>query len=162
MRKPLFARSGFTMTEIVMALGIAAFCLIGIFGLLSVGLQSSQSSSEQTAVAQVMTAIVADLQSTRPLTTATSVVFKVQLPVAGSNQSPQYLFFAQDGSISANKSDARYLATVEVTPPAANQKTATAVRILLTWPAGADASITQGWPTHYTGCVETFSALDRN
>jgi hypothetical protein len=56
--------------------------------------------------------------------------------------------------------------SIAFTPPAKGNssitpRTATMVRILITWPAMADIDPTK-WPTNFSGSYETVTALDRN
>ena len=55
----------FTLIEVTLALGVAGFCLVTIFGLLPVGLNSNQASMEQTMAGNISSAILGDLRSTQ-------------------------------------------------------------------------------------------------
>ncbi|HEX4083332.1 MAG TPA: hypothetical protein VHY22_00370 [Chthoniobacteraceae bacterium] len=153
--------AGFTLVEVVLALGVAGFCLTTIFGLLPVGLTSNQNAANQTAAVNVATTVLSDLYAT-PDTSASSPRF--QFSLSGSNtQTGQTVYFAGDGTTSglAGQTAASaggsapwlYRATVWVTPPAANTRNATMARVLITWPALA---------ANFTGSYETVVALNRN
>jgi uncharacterized protein (TIGR02598 family) len=144
----------FSLVEVTLALGIASFALIGIFGLLPVGITSNQTSLEQTAAASLARAIVADLRCT-PLTSGTSATFHILIPSATTQQ----LRFREDGSLDPTGTTARYLAYITF-PNTPTGKTATPIRILLTWPAAADLNNTP--PKNYAGSYEVLTALDRN
>ena len=62
-RHPDFS-GGFSLLEVTIALGIAAFCLITLLGLLPLGMQTNQSAISQTAAASVLSSVVADLRAT--------------------------------------------------------------------------------------------------
>jgi len=49
----------FSLVEVALALAITAFCLVAVFGLLPVGLNSNQASTEQTAAANIARSIIA-------------------------------------------------------------------------------------------------------
>ena len=49
--------AAFSLVEVTLALGVAAFCLIAVFGLLPVGVNSDQTSIQQTAAASLATSI---------------------------------------------------------------------------------------------------------
>jgi len=68
--------SAFSLVEITLALGVAAFCLIAVFSLLPVGMQTNQSARSQTAATGILTALVADLRTT-PKTNSTSSLFAI-------------------------------------------------------------------------------------
>ena len=162
--------SGFSLVEVALALGIAAFALVAIMGLIPVGLNSNQASSEQTVAAGLAAGIAVDLRTTPvavPPATKTSLRYLVSFPPSGSVT--HTLFLKEDGSAAGApdtnadpSQDPRYRATLFVTAPtAATQKAATLVRILVTWPAMADpqASVT---PVKYSGSYEVLTALNRN
>src|SRR3989442_823320 len=70
--------ASFSLVEITLALGIAAFCLIALFGLMPVGLKTDQSAIRQTTANGILSAIVADLRAT-PLTSNTSKQFGISM-----------------------------------------------------------------------------------
>jgi uncharacterized protein (TIGR02598 family) len=169
--------SAFSLVEVTLALGVAAFALVAIFGLLPVGLNSNQASIEQTAATSIATGIISDLRTT-PITSTTSTRYGITIPTTGS--ATHTVFIKEDGTAAgaqdanANPSqNPRYRATLVFTvPPAktayfgqtsptATQGTSTVVRLLLTWPALTDLNASQA-PTHYTGSFETVIAMDRN
>lgn len=56
-------RAGFSMVEVVVALGIVSFAMVSIFGLLSVGLIASKQSGSDTVLASMMAQVTSRLQS---------------------------------------------------------------------------------------------------
>lgn len=54
-------KAAFSLVEVTIALGIAAFALIAVLGLLPVGLNAAQKASEQTVAAQLANEIGEDL-----------------------------------------------------------------------------------------------------
>ena len=161
------SRAAFSLIEVTLALGIAAFCLITVFALLPIGLNSAQNASEQTVVAGIATAISADLHGVTTLSGTGQNTSQFQFLVPASNNvsaQPQVLFFASDGSPSrvdkgtvgiptgngqadVAKPNSRYRVTVGIYPDPILQIVARAskgytplykVWILITWPALAD------------------------
>ena len=55
--------AGFSLVEIVISLGVAAFCLIAVMGILPVGLKTQQASVNQTKANAVLAQIIDDLRS---------------------------------------------------------------------------------------------------
>lgn len=49
--------AGFTLVEVTLALGIAAFCLVALMGLLPTSLKTQQSSIQQTTASQIISEI---------------------------------------------------------------------------------------------------------
>src|SRR5438552_12075234 len=60
-------RNAFSLTELTLALGVAAFCLLAVFGLMPIGVQTNRNTTSQTAAANIMAAVVADLRATSKL-----------------------------------------------------------------------------------------------
>lgn len=162
--------AGFSLIEVALALGIVAFALVAIIGLIPIGLNSNQSSSDQTAAAGLAAGIVADLRAAPveiPPVVKNTPRYQVQLPPSGS--AVHTLFLREDGSVAGSMDtnadpgqDPRYRTTLFITAPtSASQKVATIVRVLITWPALADyqAAVT---PAKYTGSYEVVTALNRN
>lgn len=172
--------SAFSLIEVTLALGVATFCLVAIFGLLPIGINSNQASVEQTAAATITKAVVADLLAA-PVTTGTNPVsplFGFNIPTAGNGgavASPQTVYFAESGNATGavgkdpvrsgvgpiDTTISRYRVSVAFTPPDAGLKAATTVRILVTWPALADPTPSI-WPAHFTGSYEVVTALNSN
>ena len=58
-RHPLHA---FSLIEVTLALGICAFAIVGVFGLLAVSMDSSRSSGADTTLAAMTSEVQADLR----------------------------------------------------------------------------------------------------
>jgi type II secretory pathway pseudopilin PulG len=56
--------AGFSLVEITLALGVAAFCLLAVFGLVPVGVQTNRNATSQTAATNIMAAVIADMRAT--------------------------------------------------------------------------------------------------
>jgi len=152
-------RSSFSLVEVTLALGVAAVSLIVIFSLLPVGLQTNQRSIEQTASADILSAVAADLRAT-PVTrprgnAATSTQFGINIPAAGGAGTTTLFFNSAGQSNSSQQSDSRYRVTVSFVSSGGGVKTATWADLKVTWPAGAAI-------TNAQGTAEMFAAFDRN
>ena len=163
--------AGFSLVEVTLAIGVAAFCLIAVLGLLPVAQTSHQAAGEQSVISSLTSEIVSDLEATQrtiPATQQNSPGFGLSVGVAGSGISMHTLFFKEDGgtigppdtsAIGADPAP-RYRATIFLAPPTSGRSSTTG-RILMTWPALADPDPTTP-PSKYSGSLETFIALDRN
>jgi uncharacterized protein (TIGR02598 family) len=144
---------GFSLVEVTLALGIAAFCLIALFGLLPLGIQTNQSSISQTAAASVLSSVAADLRAT-PKTSLTSLQYDITFGTAKS------LYFDGEGRTVA-PTDAyatpRYRVTITFPPSPAGAFAPTFVSLKVSWPALVDPATTTP-----AGLIETFTALDRH
>ena len=56
-------RNGFSLVEVVMALGIVAFALVSMLGLFSVGIGASKHSGEDTEVASMSAQVMSRLRN---------------------------------------------------------------------------------------------------
>jgi uncharacterized protein (TIGR02598 family) len=146
MRMRPWQPAGFSLVEVTLALGVMAICLIAVFGLLPVGLNSNQAAIQQTATSAVLTMISEDLHST-PKTASSSLRFNIPIPDGAT------LYFNESGTPDS-QANSRYRAAVTFTP--STNRLATSGRILISWPAQQDD------PSKASGSVETFLALDRN
>jgi uncharacterized protein (TIGR02598 family) len=144
----LFAHraSAFSLVELTLALGVAAFCLLAVFGLMPVGVQTNRNAASQSATTNIIAAVVSDLRAT-PTTSATSSQFAITFGTAKT------LYFDGAGQFTTSLSaNSRY--QINVTFPSSP----TGLRyadVKVTWPAAATSA-------NASGSVETFTAFDRN
>ncbi|GAT34702.1 Verru_Chthon cassette protein B [Terrimicrobium sacchariphilum] len=150
---------GFSLVEVTLALGVAAFCLVVVFGLIPVGLRSNQAAVEQTAAAGFLSSIAADLRAT-PGTSpagqkAASQRYAIEIPANPvTTQSVATLFLDENGSWSKTAdSKSRYRLTVTFPPNGTDSRRATLAHLKISWPSSAAE------PVAY---AESFVALDRN
>jgi uncharacterized protein (TIGR02598 family) len=148
MKQRVWRRDAFSLVEVTLALGVAAFCLIAVFGLLPVGVQTNQRATSQTAAASIMANVIADLRTTpKPPVINTSVQYQITLGTAKT------LYFDEEGRFAtAPDTNSRYRLTV--TFPTGPTGLAYA-DVKVTWPAAAD-------PANASGSTEMFAAFDRN
>jgi uncharacterized protein (TIGR02598 family) len=149
MRPWNYRSAAFSLVEVTVALGVAGFCLIAVFGLLPVGVQTNQRATSQTAAASIIANVVADLRATpNPPRINTSVQYQITF---GTTKPPLYFDGAGQFATSPGP-NSRY--QLNVTFPWTNGNTYGA-NLKLTWPAAATAA-------NASGSVETFAAFDRN
>jgi uncharacterized protein (TIGR02598 family) len=153
--------AGFSLVEVTLALGIAAFCLLTVFALVPIAVLANRNATSQTAATSIMAAVVADLRAT-PATagtwTGTSSQFCIRLGTSTT------LYFDSEGRCSSNLAgatsacgiawapalQARY--QLNVTFPSTGNLTYADVKV--TWPAAATAA-------NANGSTEIFAAFDR-
>ena len=73
--------TSFSLVEVTIALGVAAICLIGIFGLLPIGLQTDQNATEQSRALGISSVVIADLRATPGSGSGTSPQLGIPIPV---------------------------------------------------------------------------------
>jgi len=147
MRK-LSVAAAFSLVEVTLALGIAAFCLIAVIGIIPVGVQTNRNATSQTAATNVMAAVIADLRAT-PTTTNTSLQFAISFGTSGT----QTRYFDGSGTASpilTNNSRYRLDITWNSAPTGLRY-----AYLKVTWPAAAT-------PANASGSTQMFAAFDRN
>lgn len=148
--------SGFSLIEVTLALGVAAFCLIAVFGLMPVGVQTNRNATSQTAATNIIAAVVADLRAT-PLTNPTSAQFVITFGTdrcVGCSQPPLYFDSAGQFTTSIGNSS-RYQLDVRWS----GASTLRYADLKVIWPP----TVVQTNPTPIpSGSVEMFAAFGRN
>jgi uncharacterized protein (TIGR02598 family) len=156
MRRFNFTTTAFSLVEVTLALGIAAFCLIAVFGLMPIGVQTNRNATSQTAAGNIISAVVTDLR-TMPKTPGVApwagVSVQFGIPLQPSTTLYKLYFDGQGRFTTSLGADSRY--QVNVTFPVKGNLTYADIKLV--WPAAVDpATTTPG------GSVEMFAALDRN
>jgi Tfp pilus assembly protein PilV len=169
MKRSLHTTPAFSLVEIVIALGVAAFCLIAVLGMLPVSLKTQQASVNQTKANSIISQVVDDLRADVRLPPGQQS--KSQEGTAGlglhgqwaARATPATLFFTNDG-IQTPRNTA-YTGT-----PAAPQGAVFRVTVTYLFPPTATTStaqITISWPaaqsdlTKVSGSIDTFAAVNR-
>jgi hypothetical protein len=164
MRRSFRAAAGFSLVEITLALGVAAFCLLTVLGLLAVGFQTQQASVQQTTANQILSQVGASLRAA--VRYPPGLAQQLQDPdktlhghwlQAGT---PDTLYFTnegiQTGGISPGNppGDAVFRLTLTYLLPPTD--TTSMAHIGVTWPAQVDPATNTP-----AGSVETFIAVNR-
>jgi len=90
------ARAGFTLVEVAMALGIFAFAIIPVIGLMGTGLKASKESIDASTTTQI---------------------FRQAEAVLATNASVTDIYFSNEGEKLANASGAVYQAVMSAVTP---------------------------------------------
>src|SRR5437868_4282080 len=120
MKCKIYRFPGFSLVEITLALGVASFCLLGIFALFPTSLRTNQITIQQTADTSLARAIAADLQVT-PKSLSNSPRYGITIPATGS--ATHTIFLQEDGTAGAQDQDAvasqnpKYRATITFAAP---------------------------------------------
>lgn len=59
MKRLLSGAAAFSLVELTLALGVAAFCMIAILGLLPAGVQTNRNATSQTSATNIVAVVVA-------------------------------------------------------------------------------------------------------
>jgi len=162
MKRSISVTSAFSLVEVTLALGIAAFCLIGVFGLMPVAVQTNRNATSQTAATRIMATVITDLRATpKPPGGTKSVQYRIIFGTAKT------LFFDGSGQCSLDVSGSNRVDGLSWVPPLQ-----TRYQLNVAWkpspPSGlqyADLKVT--WPAvaapaNASGSTEMFAAFDRN
>jgi len=154
--------TAFSLIEVTLAIGVAAFCLIAVMGLLPVAIKLQQASVQQTKANAIISQISSDL------------VADVRLPPGQASKAqgdwanlhgrwaqvatPDVLYFTNDAKQSGYQgtapADATFRATITYMLPPTT--TTSLANIKVTWPASVDPAT--GAPA---GSAETFISVNR-
>ena len=158
--------SAFSLIELTLALGVAAFCLIAIFGLVPVAALTNRNATSQSAATNIMAAVVSDLR-VAPKANSWSYQFAIPFGTNGTRyfdsqgqcscdtagmQKPNPL--AGDCSLSWSPAlQPRYRLTITWS----GSSSLRSADLKATWPAAADPTTIPP-----TGSTEMLTAFDRN
>ena len=173
--KKLPAAAAFSLVELTLALGIAAFCLIAVFALVPVGVLTNRNATSQTAATNIAALAVADLRAAK---TAVADAWDQPIPtdptsppqfvppnfvpcsVGQTSTTSQIRYFDSQGQATSSINSTslyRLIVTFVKNTTATATTGATYVHVKVTWPAAIDpCAITP------SGSVEMFAALDSN
>jgi uncharacterized protein (TIGR02598 family) len=168
MKRWLAGNVAFSLVEVTLALGVAAFCLIAVLGLLPTGLRTQQASIEQTTANTISSQIVADLSAALRLPPGLqSKQFNLHGHWAEA-LTPDILYFAKDGtfipgSTNQNPPPSTAVLVAVVTYLRPPTETTSLADITVAWPAAAIRFNADGQPdfANAAGKVETFAAINR-
>jgi hypothetical protein len=176
--KKLPAAAAFSLVELTLAIGLAAFCLITVFALVPIAVLTNRNSTSETAATNIMALTVASLRAgttaafdigiTIPTDPTTLPQFNPPdiVPCSGghTSASSQTRYFDAQGQIYASFTFTanppllyRLIVTFVRNPIATATTGAMNVNVKVTWPAAIDPCVVTP-----NGSVETFAALDRN
>ena len=152
------SQAAFSLVEVTLALGIAAFCLIAVFGLVPVGVQTNRNATSQTAATNILSSVVSDLRASPPAAGATAKygIFRNTLAVTTVCFDGQGQFTTLANNVPCPEANSRYRLYVQI----AGNPNATLYPnyawLKVTWPAAVDPLSTTIAPS---GSVETVAAF---
>src|SRR3954451_15463119 len=125
--RALRSLAGFSLVEVTLAIGIAAFCLIAVFGLMPVAVLTNRNATSQTAATNVIASVIADMRAT---TSSTSPQYGITFGT------PKTLYFDGKGQFTTSLgANSRY--QVNVTWSDSAWSGLRYADIKATWPAAA-------------------------
>ncbi len=152
----------FSLVEVTLALGIAAFCLIAVLGLVPAGLKTQQASIGETQANSIISQVVGKLRAATRVPPGqedkTDSKWILRPHTSGTwDPTPDTLFFTADArsegsSLTANSV---FRATIHYIQPPTDTTSLSVITV--SWPAPIDPSA-GGVPS---GSVSTFAAINR-
>lgn len=126
----------FSLIEVVLALGLAAFAIVVIVGLLPVGLKLTSESEDESRAVNILSAVIADRQAT-PLDLPSH---PYTLPALDS--AVEGFFGVKDNEEYAGTdlANSRFRVDYRVTPPPANSLNPWLIWLRVSWPAQGASS----------------------
>jgi len=124
--------AGFSLVEVVLALGIFAFAITSVLGLLPVALQTNKVSFEESRALNIIHEVVADVSAL-----ATNALSPIHdLPsLSSTNAIPD--FFLDEGHRKVQQAEARYRVSVRYDQPASGSGQPVGINLRVSWPAVA-------------------------
>lgn len=124
---------GFSLVEVVLALGIAAFGIISIVALFPLGLESTQSAREESAAQNIVSALVADRASS-PFDKASSI-YAIPALTPSMASTTGTLGVADTSQALTSLDQARYRVDYTLLPPATGMPAPYVAHFKVSWPA---------------------------
>ena len=157
MKRSTVSTAAFSLVELTLAIGVAAFALIAVFGLMPVGVQTNRNATSQTAASNIIASVIADMRAT---TSSTSPQYGITFGTART------LYFDGAGACSINVNGSTKVDLSAWSPPL---QTRYQLNITFPWTSGntRGANLKVTWPaaataTTASGSTEMFAAFDRN
>src|SRR5947207_4776009 len=98
----------FSLVEVTLAIGVAAFCLLAVFGLMPIGVQTNRNATSQTRATNILSSAVSDLRNApvpRPTPSpVSSALYGITIPAAdaAATPTPQIRYFDSEGRCSCD------------------------------------------------------------
>jgi type II secretory pathway pseudopilin PulG len=173
MKRSARSTAAFSLVELTLALGVAAFCLLAIFGMLPVALKTQQASIQQTTANEIISEISDELRAAARLPSGIAKKLNTADPQQNKTwtlnqhwfkiENPDWLYYTVDGewtggiSPSPAPSDAAFIALINYSKPPSD--TTSLAIIVVSWPATAvNTSTGTGTPI---GSVQAMVAVNR-
>ena len=158
-------RIAFSLVEVTLALGVAGFCLLAVFALLPIGVQTNQTAFSQTAAATILADVVADMRAAGLAATT------AQYGITFGTRKDLY-FDAEDrcstdlgGTVQCGSGGSwspaiqpRYRVVIKFPSATTN---ATCARVVISWPATGNIVDPSASDTPVAGSIETVAAFNR-
>lgn len=137
-------KHAFSLVEVIVSLGIIATTMVLLIPLLAIGVQSNQSTLEETQAANLSTLIIADVVGSNQNTAGTTPLFGLRDPntlrglvtAGGPALAAEIMYFSEAYQASASlTADSRYRVQIIYSQPLAFTGAPLEANLAITWPA---------------------------
>ena len=150
--KKLSVAAAFSLVELTLAISIAAFCLIAVFGLMPVGVQTNRNATSQTAATNILSSVVSDIRASPPGNGPSA-----RYGIAKNKNARTTLYFDGQGQATTLRgANSRYRLYVQIANNPFGPVYPNYAWLKVTWPAAVDPLSTTITPS---GSVETVAAV---
>jgi uncharacterized protein (TIGR02598 family) len=162
-KSPLYKDAAFSLVEVTLALGVAAFALLAILGMLPTSLKTQQAGVQQTTANSIISQIFSDLRADLRLPPGLASHegdAGFQPPLHGhwlQMLTPDTLYFTQEGKPVNSAEDVPVFRAKITYIPVLPTQTTSLANITVSWPAQVDPA-SGGVPA---GSVTTLVAVNR-
>ena len=144
--------AAFSLVELTFVIGIAAFCLLAVFGLVPIGVQTNRNATSQTAATNILSSVVSDIRASPPGQAASAKYL-----INRSKLSTTTLYFDGQGQATTLRgANSRYRLYVQIANNPFGPVYPNYAWLKVTWPAAVDPLSTTITPS---GSVETVAAV---
>jgi uncharacterized protein (TIGR02598 family) len=137
-------RKAFSLVEVVVALGLFAFCVVTIAGLLGVGLRSTRSVVNEGAASNIAESIYGAWQVQKNLAQDLTVEgLFTNLPDLGTSLSKELYFNANGQEVENGENEAAFKVTYETQVITPAPSISTQLYLKFEWPVNASSNAIQ-------------------
>jgi type II secretory pathway pseudopilin PulG len=153
----------FSLVEVTIALGLLAFCLVALIGLLPMALGSVRSARAEAAAVNALRQIASSIRSAvpgnQPLAyRATGPYDSLSWSLGGGTITTNLQYVSESGFPATGSTEGKFAARIELTPPADLGTPGTA-RISVAWPSQAEWDETSARWKNADGSVSTWTVF---
>lgn len=145
--------SGFSLIEVVIALGLVSFCFIGIIGLLPAGLNQQSNATRSTSATQLAMSVATDLRALATSTSGSTASERFGL-TANSSNTPQIVFASDTLTPLPSAQGASYRIKCTQVPSSGSMQKQQ-FHVVVDWPVTSGTNAAAGG-----GRIETLVALN--
>ena len=129
-------RRGFSLVEVVLALGIATIGVLVVIGLLPAGLKLASDSLDETRAINILSEVIADRHAS-PATLDSTLYSIPAMTNPLSDQACGTFGITEGNQVSTDLGLARYRVDCQLMPPAQGRLDPYQLRLKVSWPAPA-------------------------